>query len=136
MEPEVFLRYYCGPNSDRRAEITDLLQKISEKNGIPFEIRDLRGDDALELEAYERDFKPVARVLKRRTGSRRGIRELRGRRSGAYYVSVPGTIAIIGDQKVEWYTLGAPDVLHFLNEVFEKGKSVLAARSESLHHQI
>jgi hypothetical protein len=136
MEPEVFLRYYCGPNSDRRVDITDLLQKIKKKNGIPFEIRDLRGDDTLEREAYEHDFKPVARVLKRRTGSRRGIRELRGRRSGAYYVSVPGTIAIIGDRKVQWYTLGAPDILQFLNEAFEKGKSALVARSESLRHQI
>jgi len=132
MEPGVFLRYYCGANSDRRVDITDLLQKIKEKHGIPFEIRDLQGDDALEREAYEHDFKPVARVLKRRTGSRRGIRKLRGRRSGAYYVSVPGTIAIIGDRKVQWYTLGAHDVLEFLNEVFEKGKPALTARSESV----
>jgi hypothetical protein len=131
MEPGFLLRYYCGPNSDRRGDITDLLQKIKEKHGIPFQIRDLRGDDVLEREAYEHDFKPVARVLKRRTGSKRGIRQLRGRRSGAYYVSVPGTMAIIGDGKVQWYTLGAPDILQFLNEVFEKGKPALAARSES-----
>jgi hypothetical protein len=112
--------------------ITALLQRIREKHGILFEIRDLQGDDALEREAYEHDFKPVARVLKRRTGSRRGIRNLRGRRSGAYYVSVPGTITIIRDGKVQWYTLGATDILQFLNEVFEKGKSALTARSKSV----
>jgi hypothetical protein len=45
-------------------------------------------------------------------------------------MSVPGTIAIIGDGKVQWYTLAAHDILEFLNGVFEKGKAALAARSE------
>jgi hypothetical protein len=125
------LRYYCQAKSDRRDAITDLLQNIEKKHGISFEIRDLGGDPALEREACEQDFKPVARLLKKRTGSKLGIRELRGRRSGIYYVSLPGTIAIVSGGMVQWYTLGASNILEFLMETLTNGEVALTARSEN-----
>lgn len=128
MDLQSSLRYYCQATSDQKDAITDLLQRIKEKHGIQYEIRDLKGDQALEREAYEHDFKPVARLLKKRTGSTRGVRNLRGRRSGKYYVSVPGTIAIVTDNTVQWYTLGASDILKFLREVFDNGERSLVSR--------
>lgn len=122
------LRYYCQDSSNQRQAIVDLLRKIREMHGIPFEIRDLMGDQALEREAYERDFKPVARLLKKRTGSTRGIMELRGRRSGIYYLSNPGTIAIVRGDKIEWYTLGASEILGLLREVLDQGETAIVFR--------
>jgi len=122
------LRYYCQDTSDQRHAVVDLLCKIREKHGISFEIRDLRGDQVLEREAYERDFKPVGRLLKKRTGSTRGIAELRGRRSGRYYVSVPGTLAIVRVDKVEWYALGASDIHGFLTEVLNQSEAAVVSR--------
>ena len=106
----------------------DFLQEIKEKHGISFEIRDLRGDQALEREAYERDFKPMARLLKKKTRRKHGIRDLRGKKSGRYYVSVPGTIAIVKDGRVQWYTVGTSSILEFLRQVLDQGEAALIDR--------
>ena len=125
---QLVIRYYCQAGSDQRGTIADLLQEIKEKHGISFEIRDLRGDQALEREAYERDFKSMARLLKKKTGRKHGIRDLRGKKSGRYYVSVPGTIAIVKDGRVQWYTLGTSSTLEFLREVLDQGEAALIDR--------
>jgi len=122
------MRYYCQAGSDQRGTIVDLLHEIKEKHGIPFEIRDLRGDQALEREAYERDFKPMARLLKKRTGRKHGIRDLRGKRSGRCYVSVPGTIAIVKDGRVQWYTLGTSSILESLRQILDQGEAAFIDR--------
>jgi hypothetical protein len=101
---------------------------IKNSHGIPFEVKDLGGVQELERHAYEKDFKPSARILKRRTGSSRGISQLRGRRSGIYYVSTPGTIAIVKEGLLQWYTMGGRDVVQFLNDVLREGERALTSR--------
>jgi len=128
MEFQFIIRYYCQASSDQRDTIVNLLHEIKEKHAISFEIRDLRGDQALEREAYEKDFKPMARLLKKKTGRKHGIRDLRGKRSGRYYVSVPGTITIIKDGRIQWYTLGASSILEFLRQVLDQGEAALIGR--------
>jgi len=128
MRSQFIIRYYCQADSDQRGTIVDFLQEIKEKHGIYFEIQDLRGDQALEREAYERDFKPMARFLKKKTGRKHGIRDLRGKKSGRYYVSVPGTIAIVKDGRVQWYALGALSILEFLRQVLDQGEAALIGR--------
>jgi hypothetical protein len=67
-------------------------------------------------------------MLKRRTGSSRGISQLRGRQSGIYYLSTPGTIAIVKDGAVQWYTLGGREIVQFLNDVLREGERALTSR--------
>jgi hypothetical protein len=124
----LLLRYYCTLASVERPTVEDLLLAIEHAHGVHFEVNDLGGTQDSEREAYERDFKPQARILSKRTGSTRGIPELRGRRSGRYYLSIPGTIAIVEHGRVQWYTLGAPEIIQFLKEVLTQGKGALESR--------
>ena len=117
---DLILRYYCEDEGDRR--IRDLLEEIKGKLGISYEIIGGPHNELRDKEVYERDFKPRAKLLKRRTG--RSIRELRSR-SGHYFVSIPGTIAIIKNGLVEWWTLGDEDVIAFLKEVLKGGREYI-----------
>ena len=119
------LRYYC--QGEGREEIRTLLTDIEEKHGITHEISDLSRngayDEEKEKQVYERDFKPRAKVLKKRTGE--PITRLRSRRARHYFVSLPGTITIIRDDEIEWYTLGDGEITKFLKAVLSKGYAFL-----------
>ena len=119
------LRYYC--QGEGREEIRTLLTDIEEKHGITHEISDLSRngayDEEKEKQVYERDFKPRAKVLKKRTGE--PITRLRSRRARHYFVSLPGTITIIRDDEIEWYTLGDGEITKFLKAGLSKGYAFL-----------
>jgi hypothetical protein len=119
------LRYYCEGRGTE--EIRALLAQIKEKYNIAYEVLDLssHGDynEDKEKEIYERDFKPQARILKKRTGQ--SITSLRSRKAGHYFLSRPGTIAIVGDDGIEWYTLGDKEITQFLKAVQTKGEALL-----------
>ena len=77
-----------------------------------------------EKQVYERDFKPRAKILKKRT--RESITKLRG--AGGkhrYYISNPGTIAIIKDYQVKRWTYTISDIVNFLNQVLSQGQGFL-----------
>jgi hypothetical protein len=117
---DLTLRYYCEGEGNK--VIRDLLEEVKNKLGIPYEIVGGPHDELKDREIYERDFKPRARLLKKRTG--RSIRELRSRR-GHYFVSVPGTIAVVRNRLVEWWTLGDDDIIAFLKELLKEGREYL-----------
>jgi len=116
------LRYYCQGSGDM--EILNLLQQIKDKHQLPYKINDLsrngQYDRAKEKAAYEKDFNPRARVLKRATGSR--ITELRSAKHGNYYVSIPGTIAIMEASQTTWWTHTEKDIKVFLKNLLLTGK--------------
>lgn len=115
------LRYYCQGGGNR--EILRLLQAINEKHGITYQILDLRGEEK-EKEVYERDFKPRAKILKKRIG--KPITQLRGAGGKRhYYVSIPGTIAIVRNAQVEWWTHTIDEIKDFLDEVLLQGQVFL-----------
>ena len=119
------LRYYC--QGEGKEEIRKLLTDIGEKYGLTYEISDLSRNGAYDEEkqkqVYERDFKLRAKVLKKRTGE--PITQLRSRRARHYFVSLPGTIAIIRGKDIEWYTLGDEEITKFLKAVLSKGYAYL-----------
>ena len=116
------LRYYCQGSGDK--EILNLLRQIKNKHQLPCEINDLstngQYDRAKEKAAYEKGFKPRARFLKRATGRR--ITELRSGKHGNYYVSMPGTIALMEDGQVIWWTHTEKDIKEFLQNLLLSGK--------------
>jgi len=119
------LRYYC--KAEGSGEILKLLKKVRTRQNIPYEVLDLSSngayDEEKEKRVYERDFKPRAKILKKRTGE--SITRLRSRKARHYYVSTPGTIAVVRDGKIEWYDLGDEEIEKFLKLVLDKGHAVL-----------
>jgi len=119
------LRYYC--QNAGKEEIRKILTEINKKHGIPSEISDLLRngmyDPEKENQIYERDFKPNAKVLKKRTGE--SITRLRSRKGRNYFISLPGTIAIIRNEEVEWYTLGDDEIKKNLNAILDNGSILL-----------
>jgi len=120
---ELKLRYYYQKTTDKK--ILSLLKRIKKNWQIEYELldlsRDRKYDPKIEKEIYEREFKPRAKLLKKRTG--KSIRkELRGgKRKKRYYVSTPGTIAIVIEGFVEWWTLGVEGIIKLLEEVLDQG---------------
>ena len=113
------LRYYCQCGGNR--EILRLLQAIKEKHEVTHEILDLSREEQ-ERQVYERDFKPRARILKKRTG--KPITKLRGAGGERHcYVSIPGTIAIVRNTQVEWWTYTIDEIKGFLDEVLLQGQA-------------
>ena len=119
------LRYYGKGNFDKG--LSSMLETIKEVHGIPSEVLDISQhgtyDPRQEQLTYERDFKPRAKLLKKRTG--RPITCLRSRKARNYFVSTPGTLALIGAQGIEWYTLGEDNISEFLSGVLVEGPSRL-----------
>lgn len=76
-------------------------------------------------QVYEKDFKPRAKILKRRTGKslRSELRGGKGKKN--YYVSNPGTIAIIREELIEWYTNSDQEITKFLKDVLDNGYAFL-----------
>ncbi len=100
----VKIRYYCLGGGKK--EIKNLLEDIKKKYNFSYEIIDLstngQYDNLKEKEAYEKDFKPIARILKKKLG--RPITKLRSNKARGYYISLPGTLAIIDENnKIRWY---------------------------------
>jgi len=116
------LRYYCQGSGDK--EILNSLLQIKDKHQFPYEIKDLstngKYDRIKEKKAYEKDFKPQARVLKKATG--RSITELRSAKHGNYYVSIPGTIALIEKGQIIWWTHTEKDIKECLKSLLISGK--------------
>jgi len=127
----ITLRYYC--QSQGNAEVTRLLLEIGTRHNIPHEVLDLSSngayDEAKEKQVYEAEFKPRAKILKKRTG-RPIAKELRSRRARHYFVSTPGTIAVVRDGKVESYTVGDGEIIEFLKMVLINGHAPLEQRSQ------
>jgi hypothetical protein len=117
-------RYFFNALPD--AQIVDLLARIRATHGIPYRLDDLSSggqyNPIRNRHVYETYFKPNARTLKRRTGE--SITVLRSR-SGRYFVSTPGTLALLRDNAVEWFTIGKEETLEFLQQVLGDGHSVI-----------
>ena len=115
------LRYYCQGSGDQ--EILNLLQQIKGKWQIPFEVVDLstngQYDKAKEKTAYEKDFKPQAKTLKKATGV--NITKLRSH-SGKYFVSRPETIGLLKNGQMAWWTHTKNDIKQFLQNVLQTGR--------------
>jgi hypothetical protein len=115
------LRYYCQGAGDE--EILNLLMQIQEKHQIPHEIRDLstngKRDGEKEKAAYEKDFKPRAKPLKKVTGV--SITKLRSARRRNYYVSIPGTIALLKDGQMVWWIHIEKNIKEFLQNLLLTG---------------
>jgi hypothetical protein len=115
------LRYYCQGRGNR--EILKILQGIEEKHKVAYEVVSLLGQEQ-EKQVYERDFRPRAKILKKRTGE--PITKLRGAGGKRhYYVSNPGTIAVVKNAQVEWWTFTDSEITKFLNRVLSEGRSPL-----------
>lgn len=115
------LRYYCQVGGNGR--ILELLEEVKEKHGVAHEVLDLWGQEQ-ERQVYERDFKPRAKILKKRTG--KPIKELRGAGGKRhYYISNPGTIAVVRNAQVEWWTFTDSEITEFLNRVLSEGQDFL-----------
>ena len=115
------LRYYCQGGGNR--EILQLLQVIEEKHKVTYEVVSLWGQEQ-EKQVYEKYFKPKAKILKKRTG--KPITKLRGAGGERhYYVSKPGTIAIVRNAQVEWWTFTDKEIIDFLNRVLSEGQAFL-----------
>lgn len=116
------LRYYCQGLGDK--EILNLLAQIQEKHEIPYEIRDLstngKRDQEKEKAAYEKDFKPRAKALKKATGL--SITKLRSARRRNYYVSIPGTIALMQNGQMIWWTYVEKNIKEFLQNLLQTGR--------------
>jgi len=119
------LRYYCQKNGNE--EIRRLLAELEAKQKIPYEILDLSRNGEFngekEKQAYEMDFKPRARIMKQRTGQ--SITKLKSAKHGNYYVSEPGTIAIVSSEGIEWFAITVEAIISFLKEVLSQGQSYL-----------
>lgn len=112
------LRYYCQGSGDK--EILNLLQQIKDKHQIQYETMDLSTNGEYDREkekaAYEKDFKPRAKVLKKNTGVR--ITKLRSQ-SGNYFVSKPGTIALMKNGQMVWWLHIEEDIKEFLRNLLQ-----------------
>lgn len=116
------LRYYCQGSGDKG--ILTLLQQIKDEHQISYEINDLstngQYDQAKEKAAYEKDFKPRAKVLLKATGV--SITKLRSARRGRYYVSMPGTTALVKDGQIIWWLHIEKDIKGFLRNLLLSGR--------------
>lgn len=114
------LRYYCQRSGDN--SILELLRQIKNKHKISYEIKDLstngKYDQEKEKTAYERDFKPQAKALKKATGV--SITNLRSG-SGNYFVSTPGTIALMENGQMVWWLHIETDIKEFLENLLLTG---------------
>jgi hypothetical protein len=124
------LRYYCQRQGN--TEITKLLADIETRQHIPHVVLDLSKtgayDEAREKQVYETEFKPRAKTLKRRTG--KAVTQLRSRGARHYFVSTPGTMAVVREAKVEWYAVGDGEIIEFLKAVLLKGHALVEARCQ------
>jgi len=115
------LRYYCQGLGDK--EILNLLKQIQDKHRIPYEIMDLSTNGQYNREkekaAYEKDFKPRSKVLKKTTG--RSITGLRSRKHRNYYVSRPGAIALMKNGQMVWWAHMEKDIKEFLRNLLSSG---------------
>ncbi len=115
------LRYYCQGSGDK--SILELLQQIEGKHHIPYKIMDLstneKYDQEKEKTAYEKDFKPRARALKKATG--KSITKLCSAKHRNYYVSMPGTIALMKNGQMVWWTHTEKDIKEFLRNLLATG---------------
>lgn len=109
------LCYYLSDTEyykEKNKKVLQLLKLIEERHKIDCEISPLKlktfsngsayTDEAYGKEIYEKQFKPRAKILA--SEGRVGIPLPRGlrSRSGSYFIA--GTIAILEDEQVGWYT--------------------------------
>ncbi len=122
------LKYYASGKAND--SICRLLSEVKTRHGITFETIDLSTngvyDPVKEKSVYERDFKPRARILRRRTTG--PISRLRSRRAGNYFISKPETIAIFSAEGIEWYSLDYKEIADFLADVSRRGGAAMEER--------
>ena len=82
--------FVCYHSKEVSEELFALLEQIKAKHGIPYELVNLQ---EMGKWVYETQFIHRAHILKKRTGKSL-YRELRGRKSHRYYISVPGTLVV------------------------------------------
>jgi len=115
------LRYYCQGPGDK--EILELLRQIENTLQIPYEVMDLstngKPDREKEKAVYEKDFKPRAKALKKATGV--SITKLRSAKHRNYCVSLPGTVGLLKNAQMVWWTLTQRDIKEFLQNVLLTG---------------
>ncbi len=118
------LHYYCDGSGD--SLVKQRLEEIETKWGMRREIVDLSRNGEHDFhrnrDVYERDFKPRAKILKRRTGE--SVTSLRSR-SGRYYVSNPGALTVVRDGLVEWFCIEPPKMLRVLDAVVSDGPAAI-----------
>lgn len=124
MVPAFRLRYYCNGTGDMH--VTRQLGEIKAKWGVDYDVADLsrngQHDWDKNREVYERDFKPRARILKRRTGE--SITRLRSH-SGNYFVAIPGTLTVVRDGLIEWFAYVPSDIHDALEAILKDGPGVV-----------
>lgn len=155
------IRYYAS-NHEIDSEVLNLLVQVKTRHGIEYEISQIRmkeskfgtyADPEHQKEIYTKDFKPRARTLKSRIGESvaRALRSQQGR--GGYFVA--GTIALVEENKVEWFACNSdplyqtwksydeehPLTLGLLKMILDKGinqleKEVIDRGKESEHDKL
>jgi hypothetical protein len=140
---EYWLRYYSPAFEERvRETIGPLLGEVRNTHQVRCEKVPLRlapsrlngalfPDDTHEGEIYKRDFPPRKNLLKTRTGL--PMHSALRSRSGGYFVA--GTVAIVSDLGIEWYSTAGerfsqydPDHrIGFLKALLAEGPKLLAA---------
>ncbi len=127
------LRYYCRGSGPK--EIGKLLDTVAEKCGLTYEIVSLSAngvyDRKREIQIFETDFKPRARVLSRRTGQSMVQLKLRG--SGRHPSPLPDGLAITRGGTIEWFALGSQDIVDFLKDALKEGYGCLEERCKPKH---
>lgn len=115
------LRCYCQGSGYE--EILNLLRQIKAKCQIPYEIVDLstngKYDREKEKAAYEEDFKPRAKALKKATGV--SITKLRSAKHRNYYLSIPGTVALMKNGQMVWWIQAENNIKEFLRNLLSSG---------------
>ena len=79
--------------------------------------------EEIDREIYIKYFKPRSKILKERV--EKPITELRSKKAGHYFISIPGTIAIFGSKNVEYWQFAGEEGIEFLKYIMEKGDEVI-----------
>lgn len=112
------IRYFC---EKPRSDIKELLKQIKEKHEIHSEIiTNIPWDEQKDREIYEKYFKPRSKTLKERVG--KPITKLRSKKARHYFVSIPGTIGIFRDDRLEYWEFATDEGIKLLREILVKGE--------------
>lgn len=122
-----FRLYYSIKAND---EIAKMLADINAVHGISYELIDLSNngeyDPIKEKQIYDNEFKPKAKILKKRTGH--PIDKLRSRKAHNYFVSRPATLTIIGEAGIEWYSNEEQEIMGLFRDAIDIGIKALQNR--------
>ncbi|MFQ6061842.1 MAG: hypothetical protein ACE5J9_01525 [Methanosarcinales archaeon] len=117
------LRFYYLDFAIDNSKIIDLLKKIEQKHGIPYEC--LNVIEINQKEHYKKYFAASgrARVLRHRTGKR--VKTTFRFQNGRGEVYLAPTIVVLESDVVEYFAKGIKEGVNFLNILLKEGKSFL-----------